>query len=163
MSRTRLALGALVTVLGVAAVGSFSSSSGQSTPAPGITYGGAKGPDGNHAWLRLDSSRRLIAAVDMPYSAPSARCSNRRRFVSYLSEGLEWDTPMLVALDGSFSRRFRFSYRNEGRRFEERLTLKGTITDDRAEVSLEGTVKISGGRKPTANCRLGPQRWTLLN
>ena len=163
MAGKRLALGALVAVLGVAAVGGFSSSSGQSTPGPGITYGGAKGPDGNHAWLRLDSSRRLVAAVDMPYSAPSARCSNHKRFVSYLSEGLEWDTPMLVDIDGSFSRRFRFGYPSQGRRFEERLTLKGTVTDDRAEVSLEGTVRISGGRKPTANCRIGPQRWTLLD
>ena len=61
----RLALGVLVGGLGLAAVGGFSSSSGQSpeTPAPGVSYGGLR--DFETVWLRVDESRRVVIALEL--------------------------------------------------------------------------------------------------
>jgi hypothetical protein len=61
---------------GVAGFGAFSNSYGQSseTAEPRITYGGVR--DFEWVWLRLDESRHVALALEVPWAASGKRCSD---------------------------------------------------------------------------------------
>lgn len=60
----RVGIGVAVTACAIAASGAVNTSSGQSGPGPGVTYGGEKNAD--WSWFRLDFSRRVVAAAQIP-------------------------------------------------------------------------------------------------
>jgi len=159
----RLALGALLTSLGVAAFGGFSNSSGQSsqTGEPGLTYGGLRNVES--VWLRLDQSRRVILAVEVPWEAPRKRCSDKRPYASTVFTGAEYVQPVVIAADGTFARRVVDRYREEGIRYVETQNLKGTLTDAKVTGTIAGKAKATKPNGKVVRCSFGPQNWSAVD
>ena len=159
----RLALGVLVTGLGLAAVGGFSSSSGQEgeTPAPGVSYGGVR--DFDEVWLRLDGSRNVILNVEVPWAASGRRCSDRKPYSSTLFSGAEYQEAISIRRDGTFERTIVDRYRFEGTGYVETQTLKGTLTDARVTGTIAGNVKRTKSNGRVVRCTFGPLRWSAVN
>jgi hypothetical protein len=146
----------------VAAVGTPSSSTGQSQGPPGLTYGGLK--DQDPAWLRLDPGRRSIAALHIEWAAAAKRCSDRKVYFSTLYAGYEQNRPIPVGADGRFSKVIHDSYTYEGRRHVETQTVSGTVAGHVATgtVSGQGRAMTPGG-KVVVRCTFGPQNWRLTD
>jgi hypothetical protein len=161
MNGKRLALATLVVALVVAAVGGATNSISQTQDAPGITYGGLK--DRYAAWLRLDSGRRSIAALQMDWAVAPERCSNRKTYSSTLYAGYEELNPIRVSGDGKFKRTVVDRYSDEGTRYEEHQTIEGTIANHVATGSIGGRVRILRPNGKVVRCNFGPQRWRLVD
>ena len=157
----RLALGMLVTGLGVAAFGGFSSSSGQSSDPPGVTYGGVRNIES--VWVRLDESRHVILAIEVPWDASGRRCSDKRGYSSRLFTGAEYSQAVVVRSDGTFGRTVVDRYRDLGTRYVETQILKGTLTDARITGTIEGKVKRTKPNGRVVRCSFGPLRWNAVD
>ena len=161
MNGKRLSLGAAVAALVVAVAGGSSNSTGQMQGAPGVTYGGVK--DRDPAWLRLDPSRRSIAAMHIEWAVAPRRCSNRKVYFSTLFAGYEWNFPISVSEDGEFKKTVVDRYTVDGSRIVDHQVVQGTITGDVATGSISGRARIvkPGGR--VVRCTFGPQSWRLVD
>jgi len=155
----RLALGALVTCLGVAAVGGFSNSSGQSseTQTAGVTYGGVR--DFEWVWFRLDASRHVVLALEVPWAVSGRRCSDKRAYSSVLYAGAENSQTIAVRADGTFSKTVVDRYRDAGTRYVETQTVKGTLTDERVTGTIAGKVQRTKPSGRVVRCTFGPLNW----
>ena len=80
----RLVLGTVMAVVGVAAFGALNNSSGQSpgSQVAGVTYGGVR--DFEWVWVRLDQSRNVVSALEVPWAASGRRCSDKRSYTNVL-------------------------------------------------------------------------------
>jgi hypothetical protein len=159
----RLALGALLTGLGVAAFGGFSNSSGQSsdTGAPGVTYGGVRNIES--VWVRLDESRHVILAIEVPWDASGRRCSDKRGYSSRLFTGAEYSQAVVIRSDGTFARTVVDRYRDLGTRYVETQILKGTLTDAKITGTIEGKVKRTKPNGRVVRCSFGPLKWNAVD
>jgi hypothetical protein len=126
-----------------------------------VTYGGVK--DRLPAWLRLDPARRSIATTHIEWAAAPERCSNGEVYQSTLWAGYEWEFPIMINEDGTFSKTVVERYTDKGGRHVEHQIVRGTITDDAATGSISGRVRVvkPGGRVVT--CTFGPQRLRLVD
>jgi len=127
----------------------------------GLTYGGLKALD--PVWLRLDPSRSVIAALEVPWAVARERCSNRKGYFSTLVAGYENGTPIEIDSRGKFSRKVVDRYRMRGTRYEETQLVTGTITDRRAAGRIRGRVKYVRPNGRVVRCTFGPQTWNALN
>jgi hypothetical protein len=159
MNGKRLALVAFAAGLIIAVTGGPSNSTGQTQDGPGITYGGTK--DIESAWLRLDSGRRAIAAIEMQWAVASERCSNRKTYFSALYAGYEWQDPIIVSQAGKFRKTVIDRYRDRGSRYEEHQVVSGTIDGPVARGSISGRVRVVKPNGQVVRCNFGPQRWRL--
>lgn len=159
----RLALGALVAILGVAAFGGFNNSSGQSSPTqdPGVTYGGVRNVES--VWLRLDASRHVILAVEVPWDAAGRRCSDKKGYSSRLFTGAEYSAAIVIRADGTFAKTVVDRYRDQGTRYVETQTLKGTLTDARVTGTIEGKVQRTKPNGQVVRCTFGPLKWNAVD
>jgi hypothetical protein len=161
VSGKRLALGVLVTALGISALGSASNSFGQTSPEPGTTYGGLR--FGESVWLRLDETRTVILALELPWAAERRRCSNRKAYSSTLFTGAEYDEPIAIRSGGQFRRTVLDDYRFGGSRYQETQTVKGTLATSQVTGTIEGKVRITQPNGRVVRCTFGPQRWTAID
>ena len=163
MFRKRLVLGVLLTGLGVAAFGGFSNSSGQSPQAgePGVTYGGVRNIES--VWVRLDESRHVILAIEVPWDASGRRCSDKRGYSSRLFTGAEYSQTIVIRSDGTFGRTVVDRYRDLGTRYVETQTVKGTLTDARITGTIEGKVKRTKPNGRVVRCTFGPLNWNAVD
>jgi hypothetical protein len=162
MAGKRLALGVLAVSLTLVVAGGLSSSSGQSSQVEaGSVYGGPRA--GDQAWLRLGSSRRLIAALELPWTISRERCSNRKGYFNYMYAGSEYGQPIFVGASGAFSKTVTDSFREGGSRIEETQVVKGTVTDERVSGTIRGKVRIVPSNGAVVRCTFGPHRWILFN
>lgn len=163
MNGKRLALGALVCALIIAAFGGPSSTTGQSSQvdAPGLTYGGKK--DQYAAWLRLAPGRRLIAALRMEWAIAPSRCSNGKTYSSVTYAGYEELISINVGEAGDFKKTVILNYSNESGRGEERAAIEGTIDGNRASGTIRGRVRVAKPNGKVVRCTFGPQSWRLFD
>jgi hypothetical protein len=162
MSPIRTGLTASVLSLAIAVSGSFASASAQSPgAATGLSYGGLRGLES--AWLRVNQSRSLILALELPYPVTRERCSNRSGYFGWVLTGVEYLEPIYIRPNRTFNGTARSRYTHRGSRFEERAVVRGTITDERASGTVQGTVRIVRANGLVVRCTFGPQRWTLFN
>jgi len=162
MPGTRLALGAVVAALGIVALGNFSSSSGQepNTQRSGFNYGGSRADQ--LVWVRLTRSKSLVIVLQIPYQVARERCSHRKGYGGAVIAGTEYDELIFIR-DGKFRKKIADDFRFRGDHYEERLTVTGTVTDERVAGTLEGKVKITADDGKVIRCRVGPQRWDAVN
>ena len=114
-------------------------------------------------WLRLDPSRLVIAALEVPWAVARERCSNRKGYFSALVAGYENGTPIEIDSRGQFSRKVVDRYRMRGTRYEETQLVTGTVTDARAAGRIRGRVKYVRPNGRVVRCTFGPQTWNALN
>jgi hypothetical protein len=159
----RLALAALVTALGVAGFGGFNNSSGQSsqTDEPGVTYGGVR--DFEWVWLRLDPSRRVVLALEVPWAASGRRCSNGKAYSNLMWAGAEYQQTISIKSDGTFAKTVVERYRDSGTRYVETQTVKGTLTDDRVTGTIAGNSKRTLPNGRVVRCTFGPLNWSAVD
>jgi hypothetical protein len=162
MPSNRTVLTASVLSLALALGGSLGSASAQAPgAATGHSYGGVRGLES--AWLRVDPSRSLILALELPYPVARDRCSNRRGYFGWVLTGVENFEPIHIRRNGTFDGIARSRYTDLGSRFEERAVVRGTITPARASGTVQGTVRIVRPGGLVVRCTFGPQHWTLFN
>lgn len=161
MNGKRLAVGAVVAALAVALLGGPSDSTGQTQDGPGVTYGGVK--DMDPAWLRLDASRRSIAAIHIEWAAAPERCSNRKVYFSTLYAGYEQGFPIAVGEDGRFSKVVVSRYPYAGGRYVEKQVVSGTIGEEVATGTISGRARGVRPSGRVVRCTFGPQRWRLVD
>jgi hypothetical protein len=159
----RLALAVLVAGLGVAAFGSFSNSSGQTpqTDEPGVTYGGVR--DFEWVWMRLDESRRVVLALEVPWAASGRRCSDRRSYTSVMYAGAEYSQAITLRADGTFTKTVVDRYRDAGTRYVETQTVKGTVTAARVTGTIQGNAKRTKPNGQVVRCTFGPLNWSAVD
>jgi hypothetical protein len=160
----RLAFGALVTLLGVAAFGGFSSSSGQSpeTQGAGVVYGGVR--DFEWVWVRFDASRHVVLALEVPWAASGRRCSDGRGYANVLYAGSEFNAQTIsVRPDGTFTKTVVDRYRDAGTRYLETQTVKAKVTDDAVTGTVQGNSKRTKPNGRVVRCSFGPLHWRAVN
>jgi hypothetical protein len=159
----RIALGALVAVLGIAALGGLNTSAGQSpqTRAPGVTYGGVRNVES--VWVRLDESRHVILAIEVPWDASGSRCSDRRGYSSRVFAGAEYSRAIAIREGGAFARTVVDRYQDRGIRYVETQTLKGTVADAKITGTIEGKVERTKPNGQIVRCTFGPLNWTAFD
>ena len=159
----RLALGVLVASLSTAAFGGISSSSGQPAPAgdkPGVNYGGSRAEQ--YTWLRLTPSRTLVVLMQIPYQVANERCSHGKGYGGAVLAGADFDELIFIR-DGKFKKTVREDFRFRGARYQESVTVTGTVMSHRVTGSLAGKVKITAADGKVIRCTFGPQRWTVVD
>ena len=162
MKGKRLALAATAAALGVAVTAGPGTSTGQMEATTGVSYGGIK--DREPAWLRLDPSRRAIAAMHIEWAVAPARCSNRRPYFSTLFAGYEWQIPITIDEQGRFSKTVVDRYTDaDNTRHIERQEVRGTIADGVATGSIGGRATVVRTNGRVVRCSFGPQRWRLVD
>ena len=159
----RLAVGVLVATFGVAGLGVFSNSYGQSpeTAEPGVTYGGVR--DFEWVWLRLDASRHVVLALEVPWAASGKRCSDKKSYTSVLYAGAEYQQTIAIRSDGTFTKTVVDRYRNAGTRYLETQTVKATLTDERLTGTIAGNAKRTKPNGQVVRCTFGPLRWSAVD
>jgi hypothetical protein len=157
----RVAIGVALTASAIAASGAVNTSSGQSGSAPGVTYGGQKNAD--WSWFRLDASRRVVAAAQIPVAISGARCSNHRGYFTAFYFGSEDYRTIAVAADGSFSKEATDRYRDRGNLYRETAKLSGRVTDSRVSATISGTVRVVKASGAVVRCTFGPQPFAAFN
>jgi outer membrane lipoprotein SlyB len=161
MARTRLPIGVLVTALAISGFGTASSSSGQSPETRGVTYGGVRNVE--PVWLRLDSSRNVILALEIPWEASGRRCSDKKGYSSALYTGAEYSQTIVVDDEGKFARTVVDRYRDAGTRYVETQTVKGKFNGARVSGTIGGTVKRTKPNGQVVRCTFGPLNWTAVD
>jgi hypothetical protein len=160
----RLALAMLVATLAVAVFGGLNYSSGQSSgiQEPGATYGGVR--DLEWVWVRLDASRHVVLALEVPWAASGRRCSDRRSYTNVLYAGAEFNSQTIaIRSDGTFAKTVVDRYRDAGTRYLETQTVKGTLTDERVTGTIEGKSTRTKPNGRVVRCTFGPLRWSAVN
>lgn len=157
----RLPIGVLVTTLAIAGFGSLNSSSGQAPETRGVTYGGLRNIES--VWLRLDPSRNVILALEVPWDAPGRRCSDKRGYSSRLFTGAEYSQTIVVDDEGKFARTVVDRYREAGTRYVETQTVKGTIAGGRVRGTIEGKVQRTKPSGQVVRCTFGPLSWGAVD
>ncbi len=159
----RLVIGASAVGLAIGGFGALSNSAGQSPQqaTPGLTYGGVRALDS--VWLRLDVSRSVIAALEIPWTVAKERCSNRHGYFGVLFAGYENFHPIDVSRRGRFAATVVERYRMRGTRYEEVQSVTGTITDERVAGKIRGRVKYVRPDGKTIRCTFGPHSWNAVN
>ena len=158
----RLVLGALVAILGVASLGGINTSAGQpSQTHPGVTYGGVRNVES--VWLRLDESRHVILALEIPWDASGSRCSDRRGYSSRVFAGAEYSKTIVIRAGGVFDKTVVDRYREQGTRYVETQTLKGTLTDAKVTGTIAGKVERTKPNGQIVRCTFGPLNWTAFD
>jgi hypothetical protein len=150
-----------VTACAIAASGTVNTSSGQSAPQAGVTYGGQKNAD--WVWLRLDFARRVVAAGQIPVAISGQRCSNHKGYSTTFYVGSEDYRTIALAADGSFTKTVTDRYRDHGSLYTETAKLSGRVTDDRVSATISGTVRVVKPSGAVVRCTYGPQPWTAFN
>jgi hypothetical protein len=163
MRGKRLAVGVLVAAFGVAGFGVFSNSYGQSseTGEPGVTYGGVR--DLEWVWLRLDASRNVVLALQVPWASSGKRCSDKRSYTSVMYAGAEYQETISIRPDGTFTKTVVDRYRDAGTRYLETQTVKATLTDDRVTGTIAGNSKRTKPSGQVVRCTFGPLRWSAVD
>ena len=162
MFAKRLAVGGLVAISVVAGLGIFNSSYGQSSDTgPGTTYGGVR--DLEWVWMRLDPSRNVVLALQVPWAASGKRCSNGKAYTSLLYAGAEYEQTILINSDGTFGKTVVDRYRESGIRYVETQTVKGTLTDDRVTGTVAGNAKRTLANGRVVRCKFGPLKWSAVD
>lgn len=161
MTGKRLILAAVMAALGLAVIGGLSNSTGQTADQPGLTYGGLK--DQYPAWLRLAPGRSEVAALHIEWAVAPKRCSNHRGYESVLYAGFENFARVSVTADGRFNKTVVDKYRDQGSRYEEHMTVSGTIGNEAATGLIRGTVSIKKRTGRVVRCTFGPQSFRLLD
>ena len=161
MARRRLPIGVVVTALAIAGFGTASSSSGQPPETGGVTYGGVRNIES--VWLRLDSSRNVILAMEIPWDASARRCSDKKGYSSRLYTGAEYSQTIVISEDGKFARTVVDRYREGGTRYVETQTVKGTLNGARVTGTIGGTVKRTKPNGRVVRCTFGPLNWTAVD
>jgi hypothetical protein len=157
-----VAIAVAVTACAIAGSGTVNTSSGQSAPhGPGVTYGGQKNAD--WVWLRLDFSRRVVAAGQIPVAISGERCSNHKGYFTTFYVGSENYRTIALAASGSFTRDVTDRYRDHGSLYNETAKLSGRVTDDRVSATISGTVRVVKPNGAVVRCTYGPQPWTAFN
>ena len=158
----RLFFGTLVAILGVAALGGINTSVGQpSQTHPGVTYGGVRNVES--VWLRLDESRHVILALEIPWDASGSRCSDRRGYSSRVFAGAEYSRTIVIRAGGVFARTVVDRYREQGTRYVETQTVKGTLTDAKVTGTIAGKVERTKPNGQIVRCTFGPLNWTAFD
>jgi hypothetical protein len=157
----RVGIGVAVTACAIAASGAVNTSSGQSGSGPGVTYGGQKNAD--WSWLRLDFSRRVVAAGQIPVAVSGARCSNHKGYFTTFYFGSEDYRTIALAEDGSFSKNLTDRYRDRGNLYRETAKLSGRVTDSRVSATISGTVRVVKPSGAVVRCTYGPQPFAAFN
>jgi hypothetical protein len=159
----RLAVSVLVATFGVAGFGVFSNSYGQSseTAQPGVTYGGVR--DSEWVWLRLDESRRVVLALQVPWAVSGKRCSDKRSYTSVFFAGAEYQQTIVIRSDGTFTKTVVDRYRDAGTRYLETQTVKATLTDDNVTGTIAGNTKRTKPNGQVVRCTFGPLRWSAVD
>jgi hypothetical protein len=80
-----------------------------------------------------------------------------------LYAGYEELSPIRVSRAGTFRREVVDRYRSDGKRYEERQIVDGTITGDVVTGSIRGRVKIVKPNGQVVRCSFGPQGWRLVD
>jgi hypothetical protein len=161
MIRRRLPIGLLLTTLVIAGFGSLNSSSGQSPETRGVTYGGVRNMES--VWLRLDSSRNVILAMEIPWNASGRRCSDKKGYWSRLYTGAEYSQTIVLDDEGKFARTVVDRYREAGIRYVETQTVKGTVTEARVTGTIEGRVQRTKANGQVVRCTFGPLGWSAVD
>ena len=162
MSGRRLALGVPALALVLAVAGAFSSSSGQAPgQVLGVSYGGLKGVDG--VWLRLDGSRNLISAFEIPVAISRDRCSPRKGYFTTVYGGVDNFEPTYLGSDGRFTKRINDRWTYAGTRYEETATVTGAVTDERASGSIKLSVRYVTPKGRVVRCSSASQPWSAVN
>ena len=160
----RLALGALVASLAVAAFGELSNSSGQPAQTedePGLSYGGLRFSES--VWVRLDPTRSVIRALELPWAVNGKRCSSGKGYSSTLLTGSEYDQPVSLGRGGTFRKTVVDAYSFDGIRAKETQTVKGTVRPARVEGTIEGKVRLIRPNGQVVRCTFGPQHWSAVD
>ena len=159
MALKRLGIAALVSTLGVAALGGVNTSVGQAPGAdrPGSVYGGLRNMES--VWIRLDESRNVILDMEIPWDAAGSRCSNRKSYSSRLYTGAEYSHTIAIRRGGAFAATVVDRYRQDGIRYVETQIVKGTLTDSQMSGTIEGKAerRLPTGR--VVRCTFGPLNW----
>ena len=92
-------------------------------------------------WLRLDESRHVILALEIPWDASGSRCSDRRGYSSRVFAGAEYSKTIVIRAGGVFDKTVVDRYREQGTRYVETQTLKGTLTDAKVTGTIAGKVE----------------------
>ena len=161
MIRRRLPIGVLVTILAIAGFGTLNSSSGQSSETRGVTYGGVRNIES--VWLRLDSSRNVILALEIPWDVSGRRCSDKKGYSSRLFTGAEYSQTIVLNDEGKFARTVVDRYREAGIRYVETQTVKGTITGGRVTGTIEGKAQRTKPNGQVVRCTFGPLGWGAVD
>ena len=157
----RLAVGVVVGSIILAALGNFSSSSGQSAQTPGVSYGGLR--DFSEVWLRLDPSRNVILNFELPWAASGKRCSDKKSYSNTLFTGAEYQEAIAIRPDGTFKTTVVDRYRDAGIRYVDTQIVKGTLTDARVSGTIEGKSQRTKPNGRVVRCSFGPLRWSAVD
>ena len=161
MFRRRLPIGVLVTALAIAGFGTINSSSGQSRETHGVSYGGVRNIDS--VWLRLDPSRNVILALEVPWEVSGRRCSDKRGYSSGLYTGAEYSQTIVLNDEGEFARTVVDRYRDAGTRYVETQTVRGKITGGRVTGTIEGKAQRTKPNGQVVRCTFGPLTWGAVD
>lgn len=159
MFRTCAAIGLLASILAVAAPGGPGTSVGQGpgSDRPGTVYGGLRNFES--VWLRLDESRHVILAMEIPWDATGRRCSNRKGYSSRLYTGAEYSRSVAIRADGSFATTAVDRYRQDGIRYVETQIVKGRLAGSQVSGTIEGKARRTLPTGRVVRCTFGPLNW----
>ena len=161
MFSKRLAGGVLVAILGIAWFGASGNSLGQSSEPAGVTYGGVR--DFEWVWLRLDPSRNVVLALEVPWAASGRRCSDKRSYTSVMYAGAEYQETIGIRADGTFTKTVVDRYRDAGTLYVDTQTVKGKLTDDRVTGTIAGNAKRTKPNGRVVRCSFGPLKWNAVD
>jgi hypothetical protein len=115
-------------------------------------------------WLRLDPSRAVIAALELPWEIAPGRCTNDPNgYFSVLYAGFHYDEPIGVSAQGKFSKTVVDRYRDRGIRYEEHQVVSGTITDEAVSGTIRARTVATKPNGRVARCNSRRQRWGAVN
>jgi hypothetical protein len=124
-------------------------------------HGGPKA--GDQAWLRFGGTRRLIAALELPWAVSRERCSNHEGFYSYAYAGAEYSEPIFVGGKGTFRKTVDDRYRDQGTQYAQTVNVVGKVTDEKVSGTIEGRVRMIRPNGSVVRCTFGPQRWVVFD
>jgi hypothetical protein len=120
--------------------------------------------DGEWVWVRLDSSRQVVLALEVPWAASGKRCSDKRSYTNLLWAGAEFNAQTIVIRsDGTFTKTVVDRYRDDGIRYLETQTVKGKLTDARVTGTIEGKSRRTKPNGQVVRCTFGPLNWSAVD
>ena len=160
MKRKRLVSAILAVGLGLALFGGPSSSGGRAEDGPGLSYGAITTPSDFPSSLFLAPGRRAIRSIDLSWAISSRHCSSGRPFGDALLAGSAWAEPISVSEAGSFKATVVDTSLEAA---TVRYVISGKISGHIAQGSLSGRVRIDKRDGSVVRCKIGPQRWRMVD
>jgi hypothetical protein len=160
MKRKRLVSAILAAGLVLAWFGGPSSSGGRADDGPGLSYGAITTPSHTLSSLLLAPGRRAIRSIELWWAISARHCSSGRPFGEALFAGSVWGEPISVSEAGSFKATVLDNSLEAG---TVRYVISGKISGHIAQGSLSGRVRIDKRDGSVVRCKIGPQRWRMLD